>query len=185
MIETLENYNKVAWTLHQDVEFAKWLIENERNPEQNLAKTHRLYTKALFTYFEGVIFQLKQLALAKAAESGVHLTEAEITLLKEIKYRVSNNGEPEETFDMIDLSSNIKFTAKLFAKAYSSSYEADYSDNIWDSFRKSKKIRNRLTHPKNKEELEITSDELELLYESENWFWEWFLPLLKETGFQS
>ncbi|WP_299180322.1 hypothetical protein [uncultured Neptuniibacter sp.] len=184
MTDTIENYNEIAWRLHQEVEMVKFLI-GQQSDAKNIERLRRVYVRSVFSFIEGITFQLKQIALERAVANRVTFSAAELALLNEEKYKLKDSGEADLTFEMLELQSNIKFAAKSFIKALDSTYTATYSDSGWGSLKSAKGIRNRLTHPKTPHSIEITDSDFITIEDAFEWYWEWFIKLLDETGFHS
>jgi phage anti-repressor protein len=182
MNTAIKEYDSVAWELHLEVEFAKNLCDISKN-ERSKQQARRIYARSVFSYIEGIVFQLKQLALAQGKKDGVEFSVAERLLIDGEKFSVKNNGEVDSKIETIELLANIRLAEKLFVKGYSSSYKADYSDVGWGKLKTAKRIRNRLTHPKCNNDLNISDEDFGILTDADKWFWNWFPNLLEKCGF--
>jgi hypothetical protein len=136
----------------------------------------RTAVRTSFAFYEGSIWQLKQIALTVCLITKIKLSEHEICLIKE----VGTDREGKEKKLKISLKDNLKFACEIALKTHRASFPLSWpsSDLGYDAFLKSIEIRDRLMHPKSKEGLEINDDEYALLLAGWNWHQALFLKLL-------
>jgi hypothetical protein len=72
----------------------------------------------------------------------------------------------------ISLASNIRFAFQTYSRAHMSDYDLNVGDNRWSEFKQSVKIRDRLMHPKQASDLEISLAEMDTLQNAYDWFTE-------------
>ena len=58
----------------------------------------------------------------------------------------------------------------FYARALNPDYRPKFSDHGWNCRLKAKKIRNRITHPKNIAELKISHQEMTTIDTGEQWY---------------
>lgn len=79
----------------------------------------------------------------------------------------------------VDLLSNVRFTIECYKKTSNLNYDLDVSGTSWQSFRNSLKVRDRITHPKNSSDMEISYNELKESFLAFPWFRKIVLDLFK------
>lgn len=138
----------------------------------------RAFVKAVFSYIEALTFALKDFALHNCGDS---LTPAEQLLAREQSFEVGDDGELEERVAKIRTLSNIRFAFRLAAKVDKVSFRLDVSKSGWQELRRALKVRDRLMHPKRREDLSVSEDEFNDALGAFTWFSS-NLVLLLATG---
>jgi hypothetical protein len=137
----------------------------------------RTFIRSTFALIEGNTFQMKQYALTQS-----HLfTRAEVTLLREESYELNEKGIAFEQPKYVNISRNIKFAFQSFAHSFESDYILKVNDKGWDCFKKALKVRDRLTHPKGLNDLNITDQEINDALISLSWYSKSFEELFEIT----
>jgi hypothetical protein len=109
---------------------------------------------------EALIYAWKQMAVEYHPDPDCKvITQAERVFAEEKEYGLSDKGDVEIRRGKVGLKTNIKFAYKLLAKAGSIPLELDVSGTGWQSLVKAIEIRDRITHPKNTNDLILTADE--------------------------
>src|SRR5262249_24849713 len=85
-------------------------------------------------------------------------------------YQLNDKGEVNEQRLQIPLKTNIKFAFRAYARAHLLDYKLNVGDNRWNDFKNSLAVRDRLTHPKEAENLEVSDEELKCLQRAFDWF---------------
>ena len=111
---------KVYSILAEDVEEAR--TYGQTNPS---GFAHRSLFRATFALIEGLSFQFRSVSLACAAAMPQLLTTAEVSLLKEEKYKLDNKGTPKASADFQKLLPNIFFSMRCYAKVHGATFEPD------------------------------------------------------------
>jgi hypothetical protein len=130
----------------------------------------RTLVRALFAYIEGSSYRLKQVAPPVAEYNSVALSKAETALLTEESYDLNDKGEAIIKKAKLRTAENLLFSVKIVSKAAKSTYEIDKSTEGWSAFKETIKIRDRITHPKSTEELNISDNELKVIMKTMTWF---------------
>lgn len=158
---------------HNSADYRVWgeLIKAKYNRQT----ARRLYVKTFISLVESVLFTLKSEALKTDSSK---LSQAELALLKDKTYELSNKGEATERIYLGNIEKNLKFAFRCFAKAIDINYNPDYSGVGWQSFQKTVRIRNRITHPKFAIDMSIDDNEQETINKAHNWFVENYRALL-------
>ena len=99
------------------------------------------------------------------------IKSSEIIKLQEFKLIGSNKKKLDKVPYKIKLEDNVKLTLKKFDKIIlNKETENTFSTPEWDDFKKTIKIRNRITHPKPGSDLKVSQRELDLARECFSWF---------------
>jgi hypothetical protein len=149
--------------LIDDVEWAKSNLITQDN--QN---ARRAYIRSLFAFIEGSIWILKQIIVNVVAKTE-EVPPAELALLSDISFELKSNGEVKESTKYLRLPDNIKFTFKTLDKYYKNG-NLDINEKDWSNFQVCLKVRNRITHPKKIEDLEVSSSEIICCDKTYSWF---------------
>ena len=158
----------------------------------------RQFIRTFGTFIDGVIFQYKvatleldreifstlfQLTSSDALSAPMlsyesRLTPEEKIILEEIAIEVSPSGNLERKSRFMNFEKSLRFTVKSFLKVIGSNFDPNYANYRWGSLKRTVQVRNRLTHPKKPEDLQITEKELKDADEAVNWFAELIRDLL-------
>jgi hypothetical protein len=129
----------------------------------------RMLIRSLFATIEGVVYCMKQIAVAANRSDGP-LTLDELLICKEIAFGLKANGEVDGSSMRPKFEPNLKFAFAVLAKAFHQAFELDTNGVGWNRLVQSVKVRNRLAHPKRSSDLELTDDELRHAIEAYQWF---------------
>jgi hypothetical protein len=141
----------------------------------------RATVRVIFAAIEGEMYFLKRIALEQAALFGVQFTPGEISFLREEVYELNDKGSVVPQRAKISFIKNVRFALEMYARSAKLTSRADYSGQGWEYLRKSIKVRDRLMHPKNVQELHITRDEVADALEASTWFEKTSTVLLNES----
>jgi hypothetical protein len=100
----------------------------------------------------------------------VEFSDGELMVLIEKTYQPNEKGEVGEQRMQIPLKTNIKFAFRAYARAHLVDYKLNVGDNRWNDFKNSLAVRDRLTHPKEVRNLEVSDEELKSLKSAFDWF---------------
>jgi hypothetical protein len=130
----------------------------------------RVFIRSVFASIEGIVFRLKQAALEVAVDIEADLSKPEIALLAEETYELGEKGEPITKTSFLQLQKNLKFAFHIFARVFDIEYKLKVDDAGWASFLGAIKIRNRITHPKHVQDIEISVKDVEIVSAALMWF---------------
>ncbi|MHB1077722.1 MAG: hypothetical protein ACYCZG_17105 [Thiobacillus sp.] len=159
-ISLRDTYNE----LMSDVENAKRL-DTDFYSEAFIKRT---YIRSFFAMIEGVIFQLKQIALQANSEAKI-FTDNEIQKLLEQEKYLTEDGVVKDRKIKTKLLTNLEFAILSVVKVLNLNYKID-KDSGWEQLGLAIKIRDRITHPKTTKSLLIDSDDMEILGRANSWF---------------
>jgi hypothetical protein len=69
-------------------------------------------------------------------------------------------------------ASNLQFAFRMYAKASQIDYTLPRGDSGWQDFKRAIKVRDRLTHPKRPQDLEVSEDETQTVLRAYKWLFE-------------
>lgn len=127
----------------------------------------RLAVRATFALIEGMIHVQKQRALKHAKE--MDYSPSELALLREESYRLNNRGDIDVVQSFLRVPENLLFAWKMARGADRSNFQIDLGSDGWRCLKESLKVRNRLTHPRSEQDLEVSRDEINALLAAQLW----------------
>jgi hypothetical protein len=140
-------------TLSDDV---RRLEEAAKREENKKSFYRRQYLRAAAALVEGFISMLRQGALLSQEK----FSPEELLLLQEHEPVLKDNGEASVRNHFLPIKGRIRFAFLAYAKASQAEFRLNCSRSGWQDLVRLFKIRDRLVHPKNYEELFISDDEL-------------------------
>ena len=130
---------------------------------RTLVRTH-------FALVEGLTSQLLQVALVEGNESPGLFSADEMGVLRQKRYELSDNGTPKSRPVDPRLLPSIRFAIDCFSKIYGVQVHPEFGTKGWHAMKELQLIRNRLTHPQNEEDLQLTRDDRQLVMDAAGWF---------------
>ena len=165
----------VMLTLQDDYErtYIEVLVladELHRKSTKRLRKEYefhaRQFVRAVFAYIEAVTFSLKARSAWHCIKKKIGITPEERYFATDIEYQIDDKGSVVEGVAKIPLAKNIRFGISLARRAYGVGEPFDASSSWWSSMKASIKVRDRLTHPKWPDDLDISETEVATMWEA-------------------
>jgi hypothetical protein len=175
VIKAVDELRELFSTLNTD------MMECLKLPDHHPQFIRRMYTRSAFALIEGTLFQMKQTVLEASNLYGIDLSKQETALLSEESYDLNDKGEPITKAQYHQLPKNLKFAFKTMARVFDAKYDLKVNDNGWTTFLEAIKIRNRVTHPKQIQDIIISDKEMHVLGEATLWFGNSVLTLLQSA----
>jgi hypothetical protein len=116
--------------------------------------------RSILAYIEAVTFSVKVSSVEKCLNSGIEVSDHERYLSIEIDSELNDNGEIIERPAKLRLASNVRFAFRLFQKASSKPTKFDPKSEWWSCLKETIRVRDRLTHPRMPEDIDISGDEI-------------------------
>lgn len=165
------DFSAVSGIIEEDFEFLTDLrcsnIQILPGQSPNKAQAiRRLYIRMLISAIEEAIATIK----AEALKYSNKLSQGELVVLAEITYDVSDRGNVVERQMHTSLPNSFRFAFQTLAKAWGVNTMLDYSDEGWEALQHTVKLRNRLTHPKNAKEFQVSDEDMHQADVAEAWF---------------
>lgn len=139
---------------------------SKRETDDNQTNRRDLVRTA-FVAIEGAAWEFKS-GTVETARSLDLLSHDEEMALMEMVYSVSGHGRVTFQQRFIPLPASIRMTARLASKI-NPDFQVAFEGNGWREFREAIKVRNRITHPKRKNDLTLTSKEADACVTALNW----------------
>ena len=130
--------------------------------DQNNQFLRRIYIRSFIAAVEGIIYRLKQSALATGKLAKYNFNEDEHFFLSEIKTKKTKRKFP--AFD-----ENVKETFRVFARVYGMPCPTDFGDVGFHNLCKTCKLRDRLMHPKSTATFIVRSEETKDCADAARW----------------
>lgn len=130
----------------------------------------RSYIRAFVSLIEFDTFSRKQLVLHLQHSGLIKFNVSEIMLLTEIQPEIDNKGDIKEKQKFIRLIDNYRFAIRMFCKATHIDFVLPTDNQGWNSFKATVELRNKITHPKNEDELNITDENMKTVLNAFKWF---------------
>jgi hypothetical protein len=131
----------------------------------------RTYARALFAYVEGEIWLMRSLALKAHEDGTLPLDLGDLVILRQETYTVDTAKGVVQTRERYpSLEASLKHVFRCFAAIRNPGFVLETSSGGWSAFKNAMVIRNRVTHPKQKGDLEISDDEMRTLERAIDWF---------------
>ncbi len=180
MSVTTQHLQSIFDTLYNDIDkcLVHTLLLAEHISDDDKQFWRRVYIRSLFAFIEGVVYNMKQVALEALEDCKANLTNGEEAILQEKNYNLDDTGAIKPIDTRLSIRRNIKFAFTILAKSSGQYYSLDIGDARWDAFLKTLKARDRLMHPKQENDLVITDAEFALASKTQNWFIENFTQCL-------
>jgi hypothetical protein len=132
---------------------------HERLIEEDIPVNRRHMVRTAFSGIEGVVWEMKRDVLRHLKQVGGGLTLHEEAALLEQTYSVTSRGRVQTTPRFLPLPTAVRLLVLLVQKVRPE-YKVDFSHYGWTSLVEGVAVRNRLVHPKRKEDLVVTDREL-------------------------
>ena len=126
--------------------------------------------RTMFAGVEGVTWALKQSALLQHRTGQVQFSAAEQSMLEELVPELDDKGRVIERSARLTFKRNLQFSFLAFAKSEGVEFPLATGENGWEAFQQSLAIRDRLTHPKDVDELQVSDEDLRILDKAAVWW---------------
>lgn len=165
----VDEFAEMEIDLHNEVVGARDLAERPVGAFTENSARRQLF-RSCFAHIEGVLFAFKQILL-HYDDLQQFLKCEERSFMQEIEFYLSGK-EIDERPAFIRLAQNIQVTFAIWGRIDPTKTlpPASYDTSEWSALLESIRVRNRVTHPKRKTDLDISDHELQRLFEGFNWF---------------
>jgi hypothetical protein len=169
----LEELQGMTYTLIGDMESLKNSL-GSRNITNAISEqedtNRRFYIRAIFAFIEAVVEQHKRLLLKLHERKYIKLKVGYYEVLSERIFTTSDRGNVTSKDQYLQLQRKIRTVYRAAGESFDEEMVLNFGDNGWQIFRDAIKIRNRITHPKTREDCEIETEDLETIELGEEWF---------------
>jgi hypothetical protein len=134
----------------------------------------RAFVRSSFAFIEGYIYWLKRevfkwLTNPDLKNDFVNINITAITLLQDTIFYPSKQGKIKQEPNRLPFLNFCAFVLRTAAEHWGMNPESMFSDNGWKELQLALKVRHRITHPKQPQDLAIADVELESVRESHRW----------------
>jgi hypothetical protein len=130
----------------------------------------RAYVRAMLSFVEGMTNALKGLLLAAHEQQRVQLTDAEIHMLREVQFELDGKFRARVTRRPLRVKDDVRFTLLLLGRCADQPFHPSFGDDGWRAFLDAVAIRNRVTHPRSRDDLWLTEEDLDRVDRAAKWF---------------
>jgi hypothetical protein len=166
----------VAAALYQDVAYCLQLVLNDISSQP----ARRNFLRAFNAMFEGLGRVIRH-SIVQSAEAAM-LPPEWMDILNERRYEIDKTGKAVEKEARHPTSNLFAATIRAWATLEGKSCEVIqkeiFADDGWNKWTQMLRIRDRITHPKVPENMDISDEEKEICYEAMDWFFWILLDLL-------
>lgn len=160
----LKEMRDMAQILGQDCHEQYLIIQDDDNQMYR-----RAYIRSVFAFIEGLLHRMKLTAAHFGGSMGT-LSVEELIMINGVSFDVDDKGEVLTKSVFPKFLNNVKFGFKVFSKSFGSSFELNLGGNGWQSLRDAVKVRDRLMHPKEASNLQLTDTEVMAAKNAFDWF---------------
>lgn len=128
-----------------------------------------MLVRAFFAAVEGLSHGTRKVAVAADDAGEISLTPAERWLLTMEEVYLTDKGEAKTRQRRLPTRSSILFSLDLLARFSRTSEATDRGGKGFNAIVQGLKVRDRITHPKAIEDVQITWDEVELVRVAADW----------------
>jgi len=150
--------------LHSDVTYA--IKQWQKDPSQFWSRTS---IRCLCAAVEATLFSFRRMAEGMMILSGIQFDPKETEILTETRI-VEINGVQTTKPKFLPFADSIKESFRLFAKAAGTTVTVDYGDQSFLDLRKTFEIRNRLMHPKQPFDVQVSAEDINTAERGIIWF---------------
>ena len=135
-------------------------IDEQGNVDADYEFHARQLIRAVFSYIEATTFSIKASSAHRCMEEGIEISPEERYFSIDTEYDLNDRGEVVELVAKISLAKNIRFAIALNRRAHKVSAPFDASVEWWSCLKEAIRIRDRLTHPKMPDDLDVSGDDI-------------------------
>src|SRR5690606_33636836 len=129
-----------------------------------------------------VTFSVKVTSAVTCMDRDIDITPQERYFAADTEYEINEKGNVVESIARISLSKNIRFAITLNRRAHDIDESFDASVEWWSCMKAAIKVRDRLTHPKFPDDLDISGAEIVQVMKAKNGFEEEILNFGRPKG---
>jgi hypothetical protein len=143
------------------------LVALERVEAHDNQTARRDLIRTLFAAIEGFVWEFRG-HVREIADTVDEIPPLLAMALNEASYSVSESGKLVEQQRFIALPSMVRLATNL-AQTLCHDLDVDFSVDGWVDLKRTIAIRNRITHPKSKADLNITTDDTKIAWSGFKW----------------
>lgn len=143
---------------------------------------NRNYIRTFVSLVEGISYRVRQNLLEKGTQNLITLDIEEIIILKEKLVELNNKGIIKIRDKFFPFESMFLFTFKIYARVHKKEnlLKNELSKIGYSKLKNVVEIRNRITHPKAKMDVDVSGHEVKLADDAFEWFHNFGLEMFKD-----
>lgn len=175
LAQLYKNVSVINQILDSDVKFAS----DEWRKDKSSQFWGRTLIRCYCASVDGTLSVLKNIVSGNAKYSDVKLDEDDIEVLTELRTdKISGLTRPA----FLPFRKNVKETFKVFIKFHGVQLEIKCDDSRFTDLCDTFELRNKLMHPKNHRDLEVSGNALDAALRGSKWFAFTLKNVLEECG---
>lgn len=136
--------------------------------------SRRVTIRALFAMIEGLSFSMKDVVRTALNEfpevvAKLGFKRSDIAILYEESYGLNDKGSAKARPSFLRLIPNLRFAMSSYARIFTVKWEPDCNTVGWRALNNLVDVRNRITHPKDPNDLQITDDDMSTFIQGGAW----------------
>lgn len=145
-------------------------IRNGHSGKEHMLIWRRNAIQTLFSYIDGMLHRLRLVAYYTHRLGKQTFSRSEVAMMLEENYEVRDGHAQSYPSHIHLLKDQIVFSFRVYAQAYNIEAQVDLEDSGWELLLKAHHVRNRVTHPKNTEDLKVSAEEINYAQKGREWF---------------
>lgn len=134
---------------------------------KNHQGARRAFVRGVFSLIEAMTYRMKASALAIGKEM---LDPAEVLLLEEREFTLEDSGALREKSPKLKTLPNLRFTLAMLVKASGCDWAPKYGGAGWAAVNAAIRTRDRLMHPRELKDVEVTDEQVQDAVRAMAWF---------------
>lgn len=164
--QAVERLGILAYGLTKD---RMWASE-QLDVDNEAGSARRVYVRTQLTFVEGMTHAFKDVLLAMAECEKIDLADAEKQMLREVQYQLDGKYRARVVRRPVRTKDYVRFALVLMGRSVKPSFKPDFGGKGWQAFDKAISIRNRVTHPKSRDDHWVSEEDLDTVDEAIEWF---------------
>lgn len=161
----MEQQYNILGALDEDVKRALREFYDNDDPY-----TRRAFVRVFATAVEGETYRLKRYCLTLLDDRPTLYSHAEIALLRDEAYHLRDDASATTRPRFLRMADNFHFALKAFAKDTIPNLDIRKDTKGWTTFTRAIAVRNRVTHPKTDEDVEILDADIACVQHAYLWY---------------
>lgn len=137
----------------------------------------KIITRHIFAEIEAKIHSLGQLYLSFYKAGVADLELGEFYILSQKQFRLNPKGMVETSNLLLKSAEHFMLVTRLYSERYPESLSMKQDSQEWMKYKVAIKVRDRITHPKDSSDLDISAEEYATVVDVSNWVDSWFASL--------
>jgi hypothetical protein len=156
----------LAYGLTED---RKW-VATQVDADDEAGSARRAYVRTMLCFVEGMTHAFKEFLLAASDAKRIQLSDAERHVLREIQFQLDGKYRAKAVTRPLRAKDDVRFTLTLLGRCADAPFQPSFGDEGWQAFLDAISIRNRVTHPRSREDLLLTESDLDRVDKAVKWF---------------